>query len=815
MIAQGRPGGRSGSGHAYGRVLDENKKPVAYASVRVTLNDSLVGGALVQENGNFDLPKLPTGSLHLRIAAMGYTTLEKGFTLSANQPELDLGNMTLVTDVQLLKAAEITKERATQVLQVDRRVYNVDKDLSVAGGDATDVMKNIPGLSVDAEGAVEMRGKHPQVMVDGRPTTLTLDQIPAADIERVEVITNPSVIFDASTTGGIVNVVMKKSTRPGYSGQLQAGVGSNERYNVNGNLLMREGRSSINLSYGFNKRNSPGTGYSDRTDLADGLPIGYFNQDATTVNGGGRQFVRAGWDYKLSNRNTFSLTQSASFGSYERDEEQIFTSTNAAFEPTGNGDQHNLSNTHYANLTSQVSFRRTTTKPGKEWSTDFTFNLGNTNSLATTDQWSEGTDNGIFPGNSFQTRDSEGDNQRYTWQLDVTDPYADNRKFDWGFKSSYNPSESRMDVFNSNDTMPTAVFDTTLSNAYFIREMVNAAYVNWSTKLSTHWSLQAGLRFEQNWMDAKRTDKDLDFSYSYPDGFGDLGHTLFPAIYFSHKWDAPDGELQRELQVNVSRKIERPRHWQMMPFIMSNDARSYRIGNPTLRPEMSTIIEVNHMQPFSNSRGNWLSSVYGRFTTDVITNYTAPLPSDPTILVSTYVNGDQNQGFGWENAVKLTLWSGSEITISGDVQWVQIGLDQSGVAVNNTGVNWDGKLNFSQKLPQEFTVQVNGDYDGPRIIPQGTTAERYSMDVTVRKEFGKHFFATVGLNNAFNSSGWGTHYETPYFIQDDFRTWGSRELRVSATWRFGKQDAPLFRRKGGPQQRREPGSSSGGGMEGE
>jgi iron complex outermembrane receptor protein len=700
-FAQRGPGGMA-AGRAYGRVLDADKKPVAFATASVMLGDSVVGGALVQENGEFDIPKLPLRTLHLKIAGMGYTTLEKDFTLSRDMPELDLGNLRIETDAVVLKAAEISKERATQVLQVDRRVYNVEKDISVAGGDATDVMKNIPGLSVDADGNVEMRGKSPKVFIDGRPTTMSLDQIPAGDIERVEVITNPGVTFDASSTGGIVNVVLKKNTKPGYSGQIQAGIGSNERYNANGNLMVRQGKSAFNLSLGFGHGAPPAKSYNYRTDLADGLPTGYFRQDETGSRDHLRQNARLGWDYQLSNRNTLSLSQSVNIGTRASDEYQTYVSTDAANNVTGSGTQHNTNDGRYTNLTSRAGFKRTTTKPGKEWTTDLTFNLGDRTSPARTEQFNQGGD-GILPGNSFQNRDSKGDDQEWTWQLDVTDPYADNRKLEWGFKADYEQSNSNMDVTFGNDTLAGAVRDTALSNAFNIGTWVNAAYVNWGMKLNARWSMQSGLRVEQNRMDAKRTDKNIDLGYSYPDGLKDIGRILFPAVYLSRKWDAPEGDLQRELQVNVSRKVNRPNFYQIMPFIMSTDARSYRIGNPALRPELSTILEVNHLLPLGDE-GNWLSSVYGRFTTDVITSYTAPLVSDPNVLVTTYVNGKQNQGFGWENTIKLTLWKGSEATLNGNVQWVQIGLSQDGTDYTNTGMNFDGKVNISQKFPKDFTA---------------------------------------------------------------------------------------------------------------
>lgn len=810
LLPAQRGAGTGPAGQVYGRLVDEQRKPVPFASVSVLRADSVVGGALVAENGDFDVPNLPLGQLTLRVVAMGYAPLEQSFTLAAESRTLDLGNLVISADAVVLQAAEVSRERATQVLQVDRRVYNVEKDISVAGGDATDVMKNIPGLSVDVDGNVEMRGRSPRVFVDGRPSTLSLDQIPAADIERVEVITNPSVIFDASATGGIVNVVMKRTVRPGYSGQLQLGAGTDDRYNASGSLLMRQGRSAFNLSLGLGRSAPIGFGYGRRTDLADGQPAGRFLQDSERTNERIRRNARLSWDYKLNVRNTLTLMAGVYGGERNSYEDQQFRSLDAAGNSIGTGSQENISEGRHHSYTARAGFIRSTTRPGKEWSTDLTFNSSERISPSSTEQFSQGGEL-ILPGRSFQSRDSKGAEQEWTWQADVSDAYADNRKLEWGFKANYERNRSSMEVAHVNDTLPGLVRDTMLSNAYLIRTFVNAAYVNWSTALTPRWSMQTGLRVEQNSMDAERTDRGSTFSYNYPDGLGDLGRVLFPALYLSHKWDAPEGELQRELQVNVSRKVNRPRHWQMMPFIMSTDPRSYRIGNPLLLPEMSTILEVNHMLPLGG-KGNWLSSLYGRFTADVITSYTTPLPSDPNVLLSTYVNGDRNQGFGWENTVKLTLWKGLEATVNGNIQWVEIGLTQNGSPFSNTGFNFDGKVNLAQKLPKGYTMQVNADYDGPRVTPQGHSLERYSMDISARKEVNKNLVLTASASNIFDSRGWGSFSETPYFTQENFSSWGGRSFRISATWRFGKADAPLFRRKPAPMERRVPGT--GGGDEG-
>lgn len=201
-------------GRIYGKLLDaQSRKPVEYATVTVLAarKDSILGGSLVQSNGDFSVDKLPFGQHRVRFSFIGYKPIEKQVTISPQKFELDLGNLRMEIDAAQLATVEISEERSNVVMSIDRRNYTVDKDLTSQGGTALEVMRNIPGLTVDADGGVKMRNASPTIFVDGRPTTLSLDQIPAEQIERVEVITNPSAKFDASTTGGILNVVLKRT----------------------------------------------------------------------------------------------------------------------------------------------------------------------------------------------------------------------------------------------------------------------------------------------------------------------------------------------------------------------------------------------------------------------------------------------------------------------------------------------------------------------------------------------------------------------------------------------------------------------------
>ena len=805
-----RPGGAPSIGKVYGKVLDAStKKPAEFATIAIyqVMNDSLVGGTIVRTNGDFAVEQLPLGKLRVMISFIGYIPVQMEVVLTRERMEQDLGNLMLQPDQKLLKEVEIVGERSTMVMQVDRRVFNVDKDMSTQGGTGVDVMKNVPGLSVDVDGNVQMRGSNPQVLVDGRPTSMSLDQIPAEEIERVEVITNPSVAFDASSTGGIINVVLKKNTKPGYSGQVQAGAGTNDRYQAGVNLNAKEGRWGFNLSYNFNTGNNLTDGQTLRTDLNNGEPIGTFEQETQSNSGRLMHGGRFGLDYQLNNRSSLNFSQSFRVRSMDGDDEQSFVSENAGGEITNYGAQLNSSITDNSSYTTQLAFRRKAPKEGKEWSADVTYNRWNRDSRSDFDQYTYGTDGGAL-GDSPRLQDNIGGStqDQVSFQADVINPINDRNKLEWGVKGSYKLDNTFLDVYVTSPGVGTSVLDTSLTNNYDITDIINAGYINWSHKLNTHWSAQAGLRFEQTWFETKLVGTDRSFSYKYPDGTENLPKALFPAIYLSRKWD---GTL-RELQVNFSRKIERPRFWQIMPFIMFADSRNVRIGNPVLAPEFSNIAEVNHLLPFMKGKGTWLTSLYGRYTEDVITSYATPLPSDPEILLTTFVNGSNSTNAGWENVLKVEPVERLQFTLSGTLQYTNIALASEQGGARNEGTNWDAKLLVNYRFGNKgsWNAQVNGEYEAPRIQPQGRSLEQYGVDVSLGREFNRHWSAVVSVNDVFFTRRWGNIVDTPFLYQENYRRREMRFVRFTLTWKFGEQNASLFRRRTN-QQRPEPGNGGG------
>lgn len=806
-----RPGGmgqRGATVRVYGRIIDAStKKGVEFATVSLlaATKDSTVSGALADEHGDFSMERAPAGTYRLRAASLGYTTYEQSVTIAADRAEQDLGNLLVQPGATTLKPAEVTAERAQTQLQVDRRVYNVEKDLNVRGGNGLDVMKNVPGLSVDADDNVQLRNGSPQVMVDGRPTVLTLEQIPADEIERVEVITNPGVSFDASSSGGIINVVLKKSTRPGYNGQVQASAGTSGRYGGNASLNVKDGRWAWTLSgnYGMNDNRTRATTLRDT--YGEGALQKAFRQSGATRNQRGNYGGRLSAEVKVSNRSTLTFGGNARGRAYESDDNLDWTERDAAGTLTGSGGQLNGGTNESNDLSAQAGFRHKTPVEGREWSTDLTYNRSrreNSTSFNTSSFGSDGAP--VVGGVRAQTSTGSTDGDQLTWQFDMSDPRNERTKFEYGLRSNIRKERSILDVIVGTDTSA-AQADPDLSNDYRITDIVNAAYVNWTHKLSAHWGVQAGLRAEQTWFEADvlgpADGRRNTFSYKYPNGTDDLAKALFPALYFSRKWEG-----SREFQINLSRKISRPNFFQVMPFIMFSDTRNIRLGNPALAPEFISLAEVNHLLPFKkNPRNNWLTSLFVRHTDNVITSYAYPLPENTNILVNSWVNGNASWTYGWENTVKLELTKAAQLTLGGTAQYVEIGAG----AIRNSGWMANAKANFNMRLPKDWSVQLNGEYEGKRPQPQGYAIPNGGIDVSASKDFGQHWSAQLTVNDVFYTRLWGTILDTPNLYQETERRRELRFVRVSLTWKFGEQDASLFRRKNQKDQKRDPGAAGG------
>jgi len=787
-------------GRIYGKVLDKKSKDVMpYVSVVVTKGDSVIGGNLTKDNGEFNLENLPFGKFMLKVTFLGYATQSRPIIITPQTVEQDMGNISLEGDEKVLKTVEIEGQQSVSEMSIDRKVFNVDKNITSKGGTAMDVMKNIPSVTLDDNGNAQLRQNPATIYIDGRPTTLTLDQIPSDQIDRVEVITNPSAKYEASATGGIINIVMKSNTKPGYNGIVTGGIGTNNRYNGMVALNIKQRPFGLSIMYNCMTFSNPVTGYTNRTMLANGTPTGYLNTTDATRFGNTFQTGLISLDYYVNNRNTITLAENVVSGDFLSDDRQNFNALDGSEAMVSNGVRTANTHTQFQNYTSKLLYKKTFPKQGKELTADINYNTTIASSPSTYVTNAYLADGTILPGYpTTQVNSGHNLSEMYTFQADYTNPITDSTKIEMGVRSSYRPANQGLDVQTLNYSTGYYTADTFLTAHYRIKDLVNAAYVNYTTRWK-HLDFMLGLRFEDSYYQGVLTDKNTSFEYQYPSTLNNVMNALFPSIFISKKFND-----RQELQFNVSRKINRPNYRQLMPFIMFSDKNNYLIGNPSLTPEFITMAELNFNQRLD--KGNLFFTLFYRNTQNPLTPYSYQSPGDPTVLITTTVNGNQSNTVGMDNTFKYELFKGFEATLNMNLFYTAIDASYNNTNFSNQGFNYTGKLNFMYHLPWSLTAQLSGNYESPKVIPQGTTSAVYFADCGLSKDYHKFLVFTLSLSDIFDTKSRGSHLITDEYTQDMLMRRETRYLKFTATLRFGKADASLFKRKPTQQQ----GDSDGG-----
>ena len=797
------PKGMTITGRVYGKIIDETtKKPVEFASV-VALRplgrrDSIVGGMLTLENGEFNIDNLPIGGIKIKVSMIGYKDFIKQINLFPPDLELDLGDIKMAVDAKVLQEVEVTGTKSTMQLGLDKKIFNVDKNITSTGGTAEDVLKSVPSVTVDADGSAKLRNNSTTIYVDGRPTLMSINQIPADQIESVEVISNPSAKFEASTSGGIINLVLKKNRKPGYNGFLSAGVGTGNRYNGMANLNVKEGRSNVTAFYNFNKSGNPTNSYVNKTILYSPADYKYYNQTTDTRFNSLFQIGRLAWDYNITNRNMLTLG-----GTYINGQFNINSTSNDEYLSASKsliekGVREQLPHNEFKNYVLQATWKKTYPKKGKELVTDLTYGFGNSANDAT---WktsatlADGSKKANFP----QTVDIEGGNQgqQLTFQMDYTNPINDSTKLEMGVRSYWN-NRAQEYLYYLSDQKLSHVLVNSFSQNTVVDDMINAAYITYGSK----WKgigYQVGMRYEQsNLKGDSKLDNVADFGYDYPKSADDLLNALFPSVYLSKKLSKSE-----EIQANFSRKINRPNFMQLMPVIMGADRENIRIGNPALTPEFINLVEVNYSKMWKSN--NWLASLYLRADENPITTIIVPADSFSTVQKTTFINGKSSTRYGLDNTLKLLLTKDLELTTNFNLFNIKI---QTATA-SNDGWAYTGKFNLTYKLPKklkDFSLQLQGSYESDQIIPQGTRKGIAFADLALKYTFMRIANVTLQVSDITNSRRELLYLtDLTTFNQESMRRRELRYVKLSLQMPFGKMDSSIFRkakdaRKNGNQQ---------------
>lgn len=794
----------------YGKVLNEaTGKGLEAASVQLYMypsgangKDSLIRGMFTRGNGDFNFENLPQAdSFRVEISGIGFkqwSAVIRKSQLSAT----DLGNVMIAQESQVLNNVVIsTQQRPAFQMGIDRKIFTVERNITATGGTALDVMRNIPSVSVDAEGTVQLRNAEPQIFVDGRPTILTPDQIPSDQVERIELITNPSSRFDASSSAGIINIVMKRNRRIGLNGIATIGGGHPSIINSNLSLNIRQGKVNFFVTGGYNQSGGIARGRTLRQNKSGGVMQDYFNQYSTNENLRRFGSVRFGLDYFASNRTTLSLTQNLVKGAFGNDEEQNqeYLNSNRVLERFGyrQADANNKFNRY----NTQFNITRRFAEAGKELTANVNYNYGNGTEAAN-------IVNSFFLPNGSPYSDparvrnqGQNNNDQYTFQIDFIDPVGEDAKFEAGIRSFINKQRSLFSSFSVRNGSETLL---PLSNNYAYTETVNAAYLSYANKINT-FGYQLGLRAEVSRFEGELIDSAKSFGYSYPQTARRFIDALFPSVFLTKRV----GE-KTEFQLNYTRRIRRPNFWQLNPFIDINDPVNLRQGNPQLQPEFVNSFEFNYSQDYN--KGNFLGVVYYRNNLRDITRFGDTISTslyqqlnnaaiDPNAILNTFINARSTNRLGLELTLQHKFNDNFDIVPTIDMQYRKVNADA--YRLSNSGFNWDAELttNFrfgnTSGLLKNLGLQLVGEYESAEVTVQGRNLPQYQVDFGFRKEFLKDKKGTISfnINDIFNTQRFGSIFDTEAFYQDSYRRRNVRSFRINFTYKFGKDDFKISRRE--------------------
>ena len=829
---RGQMGGQNmNMGHFYGKVLESvNNKPLEAASVLLIQNkfdtatkkrkDVIVAGLLTDKKGDFSLENLNIMSQYkLRITAIGFKPYEEKVAFEINMGaakpggdmsgmlnaiDKDLGNLTLTPDAQQLENVTVSASKALFTMNIDRKVFNVEKNLTSVGGTAVDVMKNVPSVNVDIDGNVTLRNASPQIFIDGRPTTLTLEQIPADEIASIEIITNPSAKFDASGGGaGILNIVMKKNRKAGYNGNINASIDSRGRPGFGGDINIKQNKINFFARARVNSRKSISIVNSDRTNFLNNDTISLFTQNNNPINKGFFAFGRGGFDYFIDNRNTLTVGATYVTGRFKNtdlihiDRDTLYQN-NLLVSDFGYRDTR--TEFMFQNTGANISFKHNFAKPNKEWTVDANYNLSKNDNAGDYNTQYFNPNNSPKTAAIVERTGGGGTTKFFTVQSDYVNPITENIKIEMGIRGALRNYVSSLSNFIQDGTGKYVLLPN-FSNNYEFTDQVYAAYTTFSQKIKD-FTYQLGLRVESSSYTGTLTSTNQKFKNEYP-------FSLFPSMFMTYKVND-----KSDLQVNYSRKINRPNFFQLIPNYDVSDPLNLSIGNPNLIPEFTNLAEIAYQTQFAK-KTTFLASVYFKNTNNLITNYQYRDPKVNNELVSSFINANKSYNVGLELTTKTKFTKWWDFTINLNLYNSTL---KAGAITNNVDNNLSsmfGKINNSFVLPKNFSIQLSGDYQAKTLIPpssgggmgrmfggtqigaQGYIKPNYGVDIAIKKDFMKNKAAslTLSMNDIFRTKLFATHSESQFFIQDNDRRRDPQVLRLNFNYRFGKMDISLFKKK--------------------
>lgn len=789
-----QPTTTKGNGKITGIVLDStNRQPVSFATVALDnpATGKPIDGTVCDENGKFVLKGVPAGSYKLSITFIGYKAIEK--PLSVGDKEVNVGTLLLATQAKQLKELVVEGQRALIEEKVDRTIYNAENDQTTKGGDATDVLKRVPLLSVDLDGNVSLRGsQNIKVLINNKPSTIAansiadaLKQIPADEIKTVEVITSPSAKYDAEGSGGIINIITKKNNLQGASLNVDGGAGyRGANLGVRGSY--RKGKMGFSLGgfgrSGYNVNGTFDNSQLTRDTLIDGSLV---DRSLTTQHADTRSnnlFGRytLGWDYDINKFNSLSASVQYGVRNNNTFQDKLLSQTtsyqdNSTSSSLRNVDVKDLSGTVDLNL----NYTHTYEKPQREFSILALYSRNSrTNNFV----------NNILNESDFSTvsrlkNDNESSNQEITLQADYQTPIGKTQMLELGGKDIIRKAISNYAYFFADGTDGPYVPNTggVFNNGFTYNQNITSGYLSYTLNFLKNYTIKAGSRYEYTTINA---DYRIDQKVSIP-SYG----VLVPSVNLSRK--LKNGNM---VKLAYNRRIQRPSLQFLNPNIQNSNPFNSLQGNPSLQPEYTNNYELSYNTFIKGSSLNF--STFMRNTRGSIQAVRTPIDS---VIRTTYQNIGKEDSYGFSIFANVNI--GKKISLNGgtDAYYAVLNnnIDNPIYTAKNEGWVVNGRIFGNYNFSKGWGLQLFSFYRGRQVQLQGTQGGFGIYSLSVRKEFNeKKGSIGFGAENFFtNGIKIPNEFNSPLLSQNSTNVLHNMNFKITFSYRIGKLTVDNGQRK--------------------
>ncbi|MBX3253818.1 MAG: TonB-dependent receptor [Chitinophagaceae bacterium] len=781
-----------------GTVTHEEKGVEAITVALLQAKDSaVVKIELSNHRGNFEFLNIKAGKYLLSFSGVGYQEKHTAvFDLNEGEAR-HMGTMALTVAGKELKAVTVTAKRPVIEQKIDKLVVNVDASPTNAGATAMEVLEKSPGIIVNNDGGISLKGKPGViVMMDGKPTYLSaadlanlLKNTPASAIEQIEIMTNPSSKYDASGNSGIINIKTKKSLKMGWNGSITVGASAGF-FPQNSNVyVMPRSQNSINFNYRKNKINFFGN-YNPNFNKGrnqlhlvrkfyneDGSLNSYADQYTTFKGRNNNHNVKLGLDYYISSKDVVGVVVTG-FGFFGRPEPLTVSDIYNADGSYQSGLYSTAGNTlKFRNYTANINYKHSFDSTGKELSVDLDYvqydNVSDM--LLNTDTKDKSGSVGNTP---VQLKGHLPSNIHiYSFKSDYVHPFKNNMKMETGIKTNYIKNDNLVDYTRLGNE---GWVKDARSNHFIYEENINAAYFNINKKFSDKWSAQAGLRVENTNTKGKQLTNDSSFTRHYTN--------LFPTAFVSYAADK-----NNQLTVSYSRRLNRPNYEDLNPFTYFLDSLTYRKGNPYLLPQFSHNIELGH-----TFKSKFITSINYSKTTDVISELLRQNTLEKTTFATREnIAGFRNIGLSVNAPFKWTPWWSTNVFANVFNNRYKGEYNQQPIDLSNTAFMMNVSNTFT--ISEGFTAELSGFYRSKVVDQMLLMNEMYQMNIGFQKNILKGK-STVRLNFR-DPFGWQRFSARSRYADVDVsiqNRWDTRQVSASFTYRFGKSTiAPSRKRSTG------------------